>query len=200
MIEYSDGGEEMRINRTKQLIADTLKLCVKEMSFKKVTVQILCERSGINRGTFYYHFRDISDLACWIYHTEITIPTSTVLWDEAQQGGYPYGLDKMFASREFYCQAWAVQGQNNLSEFAAAEFKASFTLLWGNYLQEQNRKPKRDYAIEDVLLYFGQAHYYAISEWVKSGMQMPIEQLFKLLYTVSYTGVMAALVDASEPN
>ncbi len=190
----------MKISRTKQLIADTLKACVAEIPFKKVTVQILCDRCKVNRGTFYYHFKDISDLVCWIYHTEVTVATRSMVWYEAQDGQFPYGLDKMYANRDFYCQAWDCLGQNNLRDFAATEFKYSFSMIWEDYLRSTERQPKPGYNIDDILHYFAQAHYYTISDWVSSGMKMPIEQLSKLLYTVSYTGIMAALHEASLPD
>lgn len=32
---------------------------MQEMEFEKITVKRICERAGVNRGTFYYHYTDI---------------------------------------------------------------------------------------------------------------------------------------------
>ncbi|MFI3312611.1 MAG: TetR/AcrR family transcriptional regulator C-terminal domain-containing protein [Eubacteriales bacterium] len=187
----------MKINRTKQLIADTLKSYIHEVPLKKITVQMLCDKCNVNRGTFYYHFKDISDLVCWIYHMEITLDSRGIGLES--QKLITYTLNRMNEDREFYCQAWHREGQNNLPDFAAMEFNESFAMMWDGYLTITNRQPKDGCDIRDILRYFAQAHYFAISEWVKSGMKMPTEQMSKLLYTVSYTGIMAALREASEP-
>ena len=52
-------------DRTKQLLAEGIKEMSAEMPFRKIRVGALCQRSGIDRRTFYYHFRDIYDLVEW---------------------------------------------------------------------------------------------------------------------------------------
>lgn len=51
---------------TKKAIATTLKEILKEKQLSKVTVNDIAIRCGINRQTFYYHFKDIYDLVEWI--------------------------------------------------------------------------------------------------------------------------------------
>ena len=34
-------------------------MLMKEMDFEKITVKNICERAGVNRGTFYSHYVDI---------------------------------------------------------------------------------------------------------------------------------------------
>lgn len=51
------------MNRTKQAIQDTFWQLLEEKPYDKITVRDIVERCGVNRNTFYYHFRDIPDLA-----------------------------------------------------------------------------------------------------------------------------------------
>lgn len=51
------------MNRTKQAIQDTFWELLEEKPFAKITVRDIVERCEVNRNTFYYHFRDIPDLA-----------------------------------------------------------------------------------------------------------------------------------------
>lgn len=55
--------------RTKGLMADALETIVERTGkpIEKVTVTELCEEAGVNRKTFYYHFKDIEDLAVWAF-------------------------------------------------------------------------------------------------------------------------------------
>ena len=45
-------------NITKRSLASALKELMEEMPFAKITVADICEKCGMNRKSFYYHFRD----------------------------------------------------------------------------------------------------------------------------------------------
>lgn len=58
---------------TKEIIARTLMELLEEKPMSKITVKDIVERCGVNRNTFYYHFRDIPDVV------EFTLKKK---WDE----------------------------------------------------------------------------------------------------------------------
>ena len=58
-------------DRTKRLLANTLRKLLEEKNFSKITISELVERAGINRKTFYYHFRSTEALLGWMFETEI---------------------------------------------------------------------------------------------------------------------------------
>lgn len=47
---------------TKEILIRTLFELLNEKPLAKITVKDIVERCGVNRNTFYYHFRDISDV------------------------------------------------------------------------------------------------------------------------------------------
>ena len=51
---------------TKMAIANAYTALIEEKAFSKITVKDITDRAGINRQTFYYHFRDVYDLVTWI--------------------------------------------------------------------------------------------------------------------------------------
>ena len=55
---------------TKRALAQTMKDLMAERPFAKISVGDICERCGMNRKSFYYHFRDKHDLVNWIFQTE----------------------------------------------------------------------------------------------------------------------------------
>lgn len=55
---------------TKRALAASLKKLLAEKALDRITVTDLTEDCGVNRQTFYYHFRDIYDLVEWIYTSE----------------------------------------------------------------------------------------------------------------------------------
>ena len=46
---------------------EALKGLMAEMPFEKINVSQICERCGMNRKSFYYHFKDKYDLVNWIF-------------------------------------------------------------------------------------------------------------------------------------
>lgn len=55
---------------TKKAIAASLKKIMEKKPLDKITVREIIEDCGINRKTFYYHFRDIYHLIKWIFEEE----------------------------------------------------------------------------------------------------------------------------------
>ena len=52
---------------TKRALVASLKDLLAEKPLDKITVTDLTEHCGVNRMTFYYHFKDIYDLVEWAY-------------------------------------------------------------------------------------------------------------------------------------
>ncbi|MCD7842796.1 MAG: TetR/AcrR family transcriptional regulator [Lachnospiraceae bacterium] len=57
--------------KTKEIIIQAVMELLNERSFTKITVKDIVERCGINRNTFYYHFRDISDVMEFAFKREM---------------------------------------------------------------------------------------------------------------------------------
>ena len=54
--------DNQRVRRTKHLLASALTDMLSEMPIQDVSIVELCERAGINRTTFYYHYENQYDL------------------------------------------------------------------------------------------------------------------------------------------
>ena len=51
---------------TKRALEASLKKLLLEKPLNKITINDITEDCGVNRMTFYYHFKDIYDLVDWI--------------------------------------------------------------------------------------------------------------------------------------
>lgn len=56
---------------TKEALAETLAALLEKRSIDKITVKDIVAECGVNRQTFYYHFRDIYDLMEWALASSI---------------------------------------------------------------------------------------------------------------------------------
>ena len=62
-------GRERKVfvsQTTKRALEASLKKLLKEKPLNKITINDITEDCGVNRMTFYYHFKDIYDLVDWI--------------------------------------------------------------------------------------------------------------------------------------
>ncbi|MNK27322.1 Bacterial regulatory protein, tetR family [compost metagenome] len=53
---------DRRIIRTKQMLREALMELIEQNGYDGISVSQLTEKAGLNRGTFYLHYRDLQDL------------------------------------------------------------------------------------------------------------------------------------------
>lgn len=81
---------------TKKALADSLKKLLRTKPITKVTINDITETCGVNRMTFYYHFKDIYDLVEWIFDDSI----QNVLSDKQTYGTWENGLLEVIKAYE----------------------------------------------------------------------------------------------------
>ena len=57
--------EEIMSDLTKRALEQSLKNLLLQKPLSKITISDIADDCGINRMTFYYHFKDIYDLIEW---------------------------------------------------------------------------------------------------------------------------------------
>ena len=55
---------------TKKALALSIKKLMETIPLSKISIRQIADNCGVNRQTFYYHFKDKFDLVNWIYYTE----------------------------------------------------------------------------------------------------------------------------------
>ncbi len=101
-------------NITKQALATALKDLMEETPFEKINIGHICEKCGMNRKSFYYHFRDKYDLVNWIFETDfisLALNRSADRWELIE-----VVCDYFYENRKFYRRALRIKGQNSFSE------------------------------------------------------------------------------------
>lgn len=102
-------------NITKRALAAALKDLMEETPLAKISVADICSKCGMNRKSFYYHFRDKYDLVNWIFDVEFM----TVVSKKPDARGKEF-LEALcgyfYENRRFYRNALQVGGQNSFYE------------------------------------------------------------------------------------
>ena len=63
---------------TKRALEASLKKLLLRKPLNKITINDITEDCGVNRMTFYYHFKDIYDLVDWILVEDATALPSLI--------------------------------------------------------------------------------------------------------------------------
>ncbi|MBQ6934433.1 MAG: TetR/AcrR family transcriptional regulator C-terminal domain-containing protein [Clostridia bacterium] len=106
-------------NITKKALAGALKELLNEKPFAKISVGDICQRCGMNRKSFYYHFRDKYDLVNWIFDYEFDIYPKL---NTAEKGKWTLLEDVcsyMYENKSFYRKVLRINEQNCFSEHFA---------------------------------------------------------------------------------
>ncbi len=124
---------------TKQALAASLKDLMREVPFEKINVAQICERCGMNRKSFYYHFRDKFDLVNWIFDTEfIALVTAEPSSESAVVRWYFVEeiCNYFYENRDFYRKAFQITGQNSFTEhfteYIGMALRSRLTYVFGD--------------------------------------------------------------------
>lgn len=103
-------------NLTKNALAASMKKLMLQRPFEKISVSDICADCGINRKSFYYHFRDKYDLVNWIFYVGFVDGLDL----ESYQNGWELMSDMMhyfYSDKRFYRAALRIEGQNSFKDY-----------------------------------------------------------------------------------
>ncbi|WP_291635000.1 dihydroxyacetone kinase transcriptional activator DhaS [Clostridium sp.] len=113
---------------TKKALAISIKKLMETIPLAKLSIHEIVDDCGINRQTFYYHFKDKFDLVNWIYYTEAI----ENLDDCRNYAHWTNGMYKTLVyfmnNKLFYINALNTPGQNAFDEYL---FKETYDLIIG---------------------------------------------------------------------
>ncbi len=181
-------------NITKHALAASLRALMEEHPFEKITVAQICEQCGINRKSFYYHFKDKYDLVNWIFDSDlVALAVSDVdLNDEDSMWRLLKTLgDYFYENRAFYRKAFQIKGQNSFSD----HFRELSQPLFKNRLAALVGEENTD---EFVLDFFTDASLSALERWLTAKECVPPGQVVERLHFLVQRSTAALLEEAGQ--
>ncbi len=118
----------MRKDRTKAMFAVEIERMIEVTPLTRISVKDLCERCGVPRQTFYYHFHDKYELVAWVFFQDQM--SSGSLASGAKGGLEEYLneiLDKLWRRRTFYRRAFDGAGELSIHRYVY-EFNVGYAL------------------------------------------------------------------------
>jgi probable dihydroxyacetone kinase regulator len=113
---------------TEKALALSIKKLMKTIPLAKLSIREIVDDCGINRQTFYYHFKDKFDLVNWTYYTEAIENINDCAHYEHWTEGMYKTLVYFMNNKSFYINALNTPGQNAFDEYL---FKNTNNLIMG---------------------------------------------------------------------
>ena len=158
-------------NITKIAMAQSLKRMLLIKDLDKITISDITNDCGINRQTFYYHFKDIYDLLEWIFANEfITIKN----WQE----NFKYVLDYMLENKKFIIKTYNSLSRKTLLDFLFNQYNTIFIDIINDVSKNYNITKENKIFIANFYKY-GFAG--VIENWIVTEMKESPENIIKKL-------------------
>ncbi|MFD7522912.1 dihydroxyacetone kinase transcriptional activator DhaS [Paenibacillus chitinolyticus] len=161
---------------TKKALAASLKKQMETKPLAKISVQDISSGSGLNRQTFYYHFKDKYDLVHWIYYSEAV---------ESIADYRDYGhwsdmavqiLHYLMKNRLFYVNALKTPGQNAFDGYL---FEATKDMIKRVVDDASGGLDVSDADKSFIAEFYTFAFVGIVVKWVKTGMKELPETMMK---------------------
>ena len=180
-------SEDRRITRSKRALRDALIELMEERSIDGFTVNDLCARADLNRGTFYNHFRDKEALLATfedevmadLERFQIQMQNLTVrelLKYRARKLPMPFLVelfDYLRAQGDFL---HAVLGPGGDVRFGPRLRDSICTNLVQSILHERYRNDPSPF-VGYYVAFFASAYLGVIERWIETGMQESSEEM-----------------------
>ncbi len=186
---------------TKQAMYHALKKLITTKSINKITIKDITDTCGLNRQTFYYHFKDIYDLLEWSFQEEFRFIDSYLqkpeyTWEEIFAGSVKYISQNKYICQCIVCglarDQLILSLHNSIYEIVRKIILRSLP---------QNQIP------EKYLDFTARFYTYALSnylfDWVKNGMlETPEEVIDNFIFVVNHSlnGKTEANQELTRPN
>ena len=175
---------------TKRALEASLKKLLLQKPLNKITINDITEDCGVNRMTFYYHFKDIYDLVEWACMEDAAKALANKkTYDTWQQGFiqifHAVREDKVFVMNVYRCvsreqvEKYLVPLTDQLIMGVIAERSAGMTV------REEDKQ------------FIAQVHSYSfvglMLDWIRDDMRADPEELVNRLAMVIHGGITQAL-------
>lgn len=166
---------------TKFALAKSLKKLMLHRPLDKITVKDLVKDCGVNRQTFYYHFRDIYDLLGWILQTEANDAILDCQNYDTWQKGLLKILQYVKENSTFCVNAFRSLGREQLESFLNNAISALISSMMDELSEGYHI---RDGDKNFIVRFFTFAITGMLTDWMRSGMQIGPEALVQELSTL----------------
>lgn len=154
---------------TKKALGEALKELMTKQPFEKIGIKDICDACGLNRNSFYYHFRDKQDLVIWIFDFEFIQKIKSDEYNDALDF-FEATCTYFYEHKDFYVRVFDLTGQNCFSDYFSEVFHQFSLEYMERYFGEVENR-------EDFARFVTDALRMALIRWLKDPTDIPPSEI-----------------------
>ena len=175
---------------TKRALEASLKELLRHKPLDKITVSDLTDHCGVNRMTFYYHFKDIYDLIEWAFEEEASrILEGKKDYDTWQQG-YLRIFEDLNANKPFIMNVYRSISREKVENYL---YRITYDLLIHVINEKAKGMNVRDEDKKFLANFYKYAFVGLVLDWIKHDMKDDPNIIVADLSVAIHGSVSAAL-------
>lgn len=176
--------------RTEKAIAASFKHLLQKKSLNKITISDIANDCGINRMTFYYHFRDIYDLIEWICDEDCKTALEGIKGLENWSQALENFINVLYEDRAFIISAFHSVEREKIDEYLHKVISG----ILKNFI---NALESSQYVSAEDKQFIADYYTYAfaglLTQWISTGMKDIRDRLFRQIKTITAGNIQRSL-------
>lgn len=153
---------------TKRALEASLKNLLLQKPLDKITINDIAEDCGINRMTFYYHFRDIFDLVEWSCVEDATKALEGKKTYDTWQQGFLHIFEAVLANKPFIMNVYHSVSREQVEIYL---YKLTYNLMVGVVEEKAEGMTVREEDKKFIADFYKFAFVGLMLDWIKNGMR-----------------------------
>ena len=175
---------------TKNALVDSLKHMLLQKPLNKITVTDIAEDCGINRMTFYYHFKDIYDLVEWACMQDARQALDNKKTHDTWQEGFLHILYVVRENKPFIMNVYRCVSREQVEKYLNP---LADDLVMGVVTEQSVGMVVREEDKAFIAQVYGYVFVGLMLDWIRDDMKIEPESLAARLALVLRDDVLMAL-------
>ena len=183
------GGVRMS-QTTKRALEVSLKNLLLQKPLDKITINDIAEDCGINRMTFYYHFKDIYDLVEWSCVEDATKALEGKKTYATWQQGFLQIFEAVLANKPFIMNVYHSVSREQVEIYL---YKLTYSLLIGVVEEKAEGMKIRDEDKKFIADFYKFAFVGLMLDWIRNDMKAEPQTIIDRLSPLVHGSITYAL-------
>lgn len=175
---------------TKWALEASLKNLLLQKPLNKITINDIAEDCGINRMTFYYHFKDIYDLVEWACVEDAAKALEGNKTYDTWQQGFLNIFNAVLENKPFIMNVYHSVSREHVELYL---YKLTYDLLIGVVEEKASDMVVRDEDKKFIADFYKYAFVGIMLNWIKNGMKDDPQQIVDHLSILIHGDITRAL-------
>jgi len=175
---------------TKRAIEASLKNLLRQKPLDKITIADITEDCGVNRMTFYYHFKDIYDLIEWSCVEDAARALEGKKTYDTWQQGFMQIFEAVLENKPFISSVYRSISREHVENYL---YKLTYNLLIGVVNEKAVGVNVRDEDKHFIADFYKFGFVGLVLDWIKSDMKEDPRQIVNRLGTLTHGSISRAL-------